>query len=298
LKKKAKNNSFINNYLEQSYQQPQKRSLTKPYRRVSIDEIQLAPATTITSNQVPLISNLGEQHSQIVHKVPIVFGDFNNNSQPQQTTNGVKHQYKDGSSVSSTGATYTSTATLTNTNLFGLNSNQNSSANALYKHNFSGVNGQMRNPVSSSHMLRGIKLLKHANTNNVGSDGEDLTDEQLSGRSGDQDPMDQMDHTENNMESASMSNKNSRHSLISPRILVNRPININGSTIQSGHHQQQHFPQPILQPRRSIDFTSILPLAKSKRNSIDLDTSKLFSGYNNHRDINIDSRRNSIGKLN
>jgi hypothetical protein len=64
------------------------------------------------------------------------------------------------------------------------------------------------------------------------------------------------------------------------------------------NHQQQHFPQPILQPRRSIDFTSILPLAKSKRNSIDLDTSKLFNGYNNHRDINIDSRRNSIGKLN
>lgn len=230
-------------------------------------------------------SNLCEQHSQIVHKVPIIFGDFNNNNINQQTTNGTKQQIKDGSSVSSTGATFTST----NSNIFGLNSiNQNTSTNGLYKHNFSGVNGQMRNPVSSSHMLRGVKILKHVNTNNVGSDGEDLTDEQLSGRSGDQDQMDQVDTNDNNdIEYATASNKNSRHSLISPRLLSNRQTNMNGC--------QQQFHQTILQPRRSIDFTSILPLAKSKRNSIDLDTAKLFNGYH-HKDINIDSRRNSIGK--
>jgi hypothetical protein len=228
-----------------------------------------------------LNSNLCEQHSQSVHKVPIIFGDFNNNNINQQSTNGYKQQIKDGSSVSSTGATFTST----NSNIFGLNSiNQNTSANGLYKHNFSGVNGQMRNPVSSSHMLRGIKILKHVNTNNVGSDGEDLTDEQLSGRSGDQDQVDTNDN--NDIEYATAPNKSSRHSLISPRLLSNRQTNMNSCQ------------QPILQPRRSIDFTSILPLAKSKRNSIDLDTAKPFNGYH-HKDINIDSRRNSIGiKLN
>ena len=185
--------------------------------------------------------------------MPIIFGENNNNQQAsilkKETTLNNNYNY----------------------------SNNNNSNNLLYKHSFSGVNGQMMNP---SVMLRGIKLLNNksntnTNSNNVGSDGEDLSDEQLSARS------DEQQQQQPDM----LLNSNKRNSItMSPRLL-NMRIN-NNSNPHCNHL-----------PRRSIDFTTtILPLSKSKRNSIDLDAMTTMSSSTNRiKELNLDSRRNSIG---
>jgi hypothetical protein len=216
--------------------------LSKKARRISVDEL---PTSTINEQQV-------------VHKIPIVFGDFH-------------HQLKkEPSLVSSTAATYggvtsgilaASSAHVQPYNfVYNNNNNNNCSTNNAYKNTGLGGLTSYKN-YSTPNQLKINALRASLNLkNNVGSDGEDLTDEQMSGRSADIADDDD--------------DPNQSHHSSSPRSEVNKPHHT--GALNNRHIQNQP------QPRKSIDYTSILPLAKSKRNSIDFDATKL-------------DRRNSIG---
>ena len=215
--------------------------LSKKARRISVDEL---PTSTINEQQV-------------VHKIPIVFGDFH-------------HQLKkEPSLVSSTAATYggvtsgilpASSAHVQPYNFVYNNNNNNCSTNNAYKNTGLGGLTSYKN-YSTPNQLKINALRASLNLkNNVGSDGEDLTDEQMSGRSADIADDDD--------------DPNQSHHSSSPRSEVNKPHHT--GALNNRHIQNQP------QPRKSIDYTSILPLAKSKRNSIDFDATKL-------------DRRNSIG---
>lgn len=189
-------------------------------RRISLDnELTGLSNCLIQNDQAPSSSS-----SQILHKIPITFDNFS------FTTNN---------------------STITNNNSqFILNKNEQRQQHQQYHTSLYRNGGQMRN----NFTIKGI----NTKNNFGGSDGEDvLSDEQLSGRSADQD-QDQD----------------------SPRQVLNNTV-----------RQQQNPAQLMLHPRRSIDFTSILPLARStKRNSFDYD---IIS--NKKENLQSETRRNSLG---